>query len=60
MKFTIVFSILSVIWYSICAFISMEPNPANWGIDGRVAFIMLGSVLVTLFSLIIVENMKND
>jgi hypothetical protein len=41
MKFGLFFIGVSLAWYGICAFISAIPNPMNWGIDGRVMFILM-------------------
>jgi hypothetical protein len=30
------------LWYGFAAFVSMEPNPANWPLDGRALFAVLG------------------
>lgn len=38
------------VWYVICAFISMVPNPIDWPFDGRLWFVAV-NVLTIVFIL---------
>lgn len=50
MKFGLIFMAMTLVWYGICAFISLEPNPTNWSMDGRFCFVLLEVLLVPLIS----------
>lgn len=53
MKFALIFGVLWVVWYGLCTFISLEPNPTNWSMDGRFFFVIVGIFIIPLFSIII-------
>ena len=53
MKFGLIFVCVTLAWYGICTFISMNPNVMDWGIDGRFAFVALDLGVGTFVALMI-------
>lgn len=58
MKFGLIFIVVTFVWYGICAFVSMIPNPMNWGIAGRFYFMLLEVTLVPLITMIIEDTIE--
>lgn len=58
MKFGLIFIVVTLAWYGICAFVSAVPNPMNWGIDGRFCFMLLEVTLVPLITMMIKDTIE--
>lgn len=48
MKIALIFMAITLAWYGICVFVSLEPNPTNWPIEGRLYFVLLEVLCVPL------------
>ena len=58
MKFALIFAGVTLAWYGICTFISMNPNVMDWGIEGRLAFVALDLGLGPLIALMIKDVLE--